>query len=163
MKNKVDNLLEDCLNQLGFLPCPCKDNVNIEGTCYELPHDLGEGYYWYYEREGMFAIGMIDIRFKKDKVIAYKQQDFISISYYDTIFAEELAPYKRLNANCIRGHVSNHQIYRAKYHKNVPIKGIELILMPGYYHDHLKQKYPNEFLDYKNAFLSIDGINDFPS
>ena len=162
MKNKVDNLLEDCLNHLGFLPCPCKDNVNIEGTCYELPHDLGEGYYWYYEREGMFAIGMIDIRFKKDKVIAYKQQDFISISYYDTIFAEELAPYKRLNANCIRGHVSNHQIYRAKYHKNVPIRGIELILMPGYYHDYLKQKYPNEFLDYKNAFLSIDGINDFP-
>jgi len=34
--------------------------------------------------------------------------------------------------------------------------------MPGYYHDYLEQKYPGEFPDPKAAFLSVDGISDFP-
>lgn len=162
MEKQTKNLPEPCLLQLGFHPCPCKDTLNLEGICYEPPSDLGEGYYWYYEKEGMFAIAVLDLRLKEDKVIEYQQQDFISISYYDTISAEELSPYKRLNANCIRGHVSNSQLFRARYHKNVPIHGIELMFMPGYYQDYLQQKYPNEFPDTKAAFLSIDGITDFP-
>ncbi|MDO4306926.1 MAG: AraC family transcriptional regulator [Eubacteriales bacterium] len=162
MEEQTINLPEPCLNQLGFHPCACKKNLNLEGVCYEPPKELGEGYYWYYEREGMFAIAVLDLRLKEDKVLEYQQQDFISINYYDTISAEELSPYKRMNANCIRGHVSDCQVFRARYHKNVPIHGIELMLMPGYYHDYLVQKYPDEFPDPKAAFLSIDGISDFP-
>lgn len=162
MKNETKNLPEPCLIQLGFQPCECKKTLNLEGICYEPPKELGEGYYWYYEKEGMFAIAVLDLRLKEDKVLEYQQQDFISINYYDTISAEELSPYKRLNANCIRGHVSDCKIYRARYHKNVPIHGIELMLMPGYYQDYLQQKYPNEFSDTKAAFLSVDGMTDFP-
>lgn len=53
-------------------------------------------------------------------------------------------------------------MFRARYHKNVPIHGIELMLMPGYYHDYLEEKYPGEFPDPKEAFRSVDGIPDFP-
>jgi hypothetical protein len=55
---------------------------------------------------------------------------------------EELNPYKRLNANCIRGHVSNCKLYRARFHQNIPVHGMELMLMPEYYHDYLVQKFP---------------------
>ncbi len=34
--------------------------------------------------------------------------------------------------------------------------------MPGYYHDYLEQKYPGEFPDPKEAFLSVDGVTNFP-
>lgn len=162
MKQQTNKLPEPCLEQLEFRPCACKGNLNLEGVCYEPPESLGEGYYWYYEKNGMFTIAVLDLRLKQDKVLEYKQQDFISINYYDSISAEELSPYKRMNANCIRGHVSDCQVFRARYHKNVPIHGIELMLMPGYYHDYLEQKYPGEFPDPKAAFLSIDGITDFP-
>lgn len=162
MNRSTKTLPEPCLSWLGFQPCPCKETLNLEGLCYEPPKELGEGYYWYYERENMFALGVLDLRLNEDKVLEYQQQDFISINYYDTISAEELSPYKRLNANCIRGHVSNCKIFRARYHKNVPIHGIELMLMPGYYHDYLEKKYPNEFPDPKAAFLSIDGVSNFP-
>lgn len=162
MEVQTKNLPEPCLVQLGFHPCPCKDTLNLEGVCYEPPKELGEGYYWYYEREGLFAIAVLDLCLKEDKVLEYQQQDFISINYYDTISAEELSPYKRMSANCIRGHVSNSEMFRARYHKHVPIHGMELMLMPGYYHDYLEQKYPGEFPDPKAAFLSVDGISDFP-
>lgn len=156
------SLPDPCLSQLGFSPCACKETLDLEGICYEPPAKLGEGYYWYYEREHLFTIAVLDLRIKQDLVLEYQQQDFISINYYDTISAEELSPYKRLSANCIRGHVSESRIFRARYHKNVPIYGMELMLMPGYYHDYLDQKYPGEFPDPKAAFLSIDGISDFP-
>lgn len=162
MDTQSNELPESCLLQLGFHPCICKDTLNLEGCCYEPPEELGEGYYWYYEREKMFAIGVLDLCLKEDKVLEYQQPDFISINYYDTISAEELSPYKRLSANCIRGHVSESKLFRARYHKNVPVHGMELMLMPGYYHDYLEHKYPGEFPDPKAAFRSVDGISDFP-
>lgn len=162
MKEQTLKLSQPFLEEIGFQPCACKQNLNLEGICYEPPKDLGEGYYWYYEKEGMFTVGIIDLRLKVDKFVEYQQPDFISINYYYTVSAEELSPYKRINANCIRGHVSDGELFRARYHKNVPMHGIDLMLMPGYYHDYLEQKYPGEFPDPKAAFRSIDGVSDFP-
>ncbi|MDD3253050.1 MAG: AraC family transcriptional regulator [Lachnospiraceae bacterium] len=159
---QTKKLPEPFLANMGFHPCACKETLNLEGICYEPPEELGEGYYWYYERESLFTIAVLDLRLKQDYVLEYQQQDFISINYYDTISAEELSPYKRLSASCIRGHVSESQLFRARYHKNVPVHGMELMLMPGYYHDYLEQKYPGEFPDPKEAFRSVDGISDFP-
>lgn len=162
MKNKLNKLPELCLFQWGFHQCCCKETLNLEGNCYEPSEDFGEGYYWYYEQAGMFAISVMDLRLREDCVLEYMQPDFISINYYDTISIEELNPYKRLNANYIRGHVSNSKLYRARFHQDMPIHGMELMLMPGYYHDYLEQKYPGSFPDPKAAFLSVDGISNFP-
>ena len=162
MEKEKKSLPEPCLLQYRFEQCPCKETLNLEGVCFEPPKEAGEGYYWYYEREGLFAVSVMDLRLKEDQLMEYQQEDFISVNYYDTISAEELNPYKRLSAHCIRGHVSNSEFFRARYHKNVPIQGMELMLMPGYYHDYLEKKYPGEFPDPKEAFLSIDGETDFP-
>ena len=161
MKEK-QSIPGDFLDNLNFHPCPCKDFLNPAGQCFEPDPAVGEGYYWYYERPGMFAVGIMDLRPLRDYVTEYQQPDFISINYFDTITAEELSPYRRLKANCIRGHVSNGEVFRARYHRNMPIRGVELILAPGYYHDYLENQYPGEFPDPRQAFLSIDGSTDFP-
>lgn len=160
MNEPVKELMIPCLAQWGFHPA--FDNpMNKEGHCYKLSEDLGNGYYWYYEREGMFALAIMDLRLKEDTAIEYNQPDFISITYYDTVSAEQLTPYKRLNANCVRGHVSNRHVYRARYHKNIPIRGMELMLVPGYFRDYLSEKYPDRLPDIKDIFMNIDGISDF--
>ena len=148
---------------MQFSPCPCRDFLCPAGLCFEPDPSLGEGYYWYYERPGMFAVSVMDLRPKIDYLLEYQQTDFISVNYYDTISAEELSPYRRLSANCIRGHVSNGELFRARYHKNMPLRGTELMLMPGFYHDYLEARYPGEFPDPKQAFLSVDGSTDFPA
>ena len=157
-----ESLPQPCLEQMKFHLCPCKEFLSPAGLCFEPDPAMGEGYYWYYERIGMFAVSVMDLRPRFDYIMEYQQPDFISVNYYDTISAEELAPYKRLSANCIRGHVSNRELFRARYHKNMPLRGTELMLMPGYYHDYLESRYPGEFPDPKSAFMSIDGCTDFP-
>ena len=151
-----------CLSQMNFHLCSPKEFLSPAGYCFEPDPELGSGYYWYYEKPGMFAIGIFDLRTKEDYILEYQQPDFISVNYYDSISAEELSPYKKFYANCIRGHVSDGTLYRARYHKNMPLKGVELSLMPGYYHDYLELRYPGEFPDAKKAFRSIDGSTDFP-
>ena len=157
-----ESLPLSCLEQMPFHPCPCKDFLSPAGLCFEPDPAIGEGYYWYYERPGMFAVSVMDLRAKEDYIMEYQQPDFISVNYYDTISAEELSPYKRMSAHCIRGHVSNREFYRARVHKNMPLRGTELILMPGYYHDYLESRYPGQFPDPRAAFLSVDGSTDFP-
>lgn len=137
MADPIKELMLPCLSQWGFYPSDNPGNLNREGKYYELSSHLGEGYYWYYEREGMFALAVMDLRLKEDTVIEYKQPDFMSIAYYDTVSAEQLTTYKRLNANCVRGHVSDQQIFRVKYHKDIPIRGMELMLVPGYFCNYL--------------------------
>ena len=152
-----------CLEQMNFKPCPCKAFLNPIGKCYAPPAEVGEGYYWYYAKPGMYAVAMMDFHLKQDYVMDYQQPEFISINYYDDISAEELSPPKQLMANCIRGHVGKSgESFRAIGHKDMAIRGSELMLMPGYYHDYLATKYPNEFSDPKSAFESIDGCTDFP-
>ena len=104
----------------------------------------------------------MDLRTNEDFIMEYQQPDFISINYYDTISAEELSPYKRLSAHCIRGHVAKGELFRLRCHKNMPVRGYELMLMPGYYNDYLEQMYPGEFQDPRSALQSIDGCTDFP-
>ncbi len=79
MADPIKELMLPCLSQWGFYPSDNPGNLNREGKYYELSSHLGEGYYWYYEREGMFALAVMDLRLKEDTVIEYKQPDFMSI------------------------------------------------------------------------------------
>lgn len=151
-----------CLDQMPFSPCPCKPFLNPIGVCFEPFKELGEGYYWYYEKEGMFAVSVVDILPYVDYTVNLNQPDFISLNYFDTIKAQQLTPNKEIPANRIRGYVSTKEPFQATYYKDVRIHGIELILMPSYYQDYLETIYPNEFPDAKSAFQSIDGCLNFP-
>lgn len=157
-----EELVMPCLSKWKFSSCEVPTELNKEGKCFIPPKELGEGYYWYYEKKDTFAISIIDLKLKEDRIMEYNQPEFISISHYDTISAEEINPYKRLNANYIRGHVADKGLFRARYHNSVPIRGMELMLMPKYYNDYLSIVYPGEFIDSKEAFRSIDGISEFP-
>ena len=160
--NNTKSLPVTCLQSMGFSPCENKEFLNPMGRCFAPDPALGEGYYWFYEQPGRFTVAQMNLRIKKDYIMEYMQPDFVSINYYDTISAEELSPYKRLSAHCIRGHVSEGELFRLRCHKNIPVRGFELMLMPGYYHDYLDQRYPGEFSDPRNAFRSIDGSTNFP-
>ena len=151
-----------CLQSMGFHPCEIKNHLNPMGKCFEPDPKMGEGYYWFYDQPGMFTVAQMELRTKEDYTMEYPQPDFISINYYDTISAEELSPYKRLSAHCIRGHVSKGELFRLRCHKNMPVRGFELMLQPGYYKEYLEEKYPGEFKDPAAAFQSIDGCTDFP-
>ena len=161
-QRNTESLPEPCLLQMEFAPCPCPPGLSPAGVCFAPPADQADGYYWYYEREGLFAISIVHLDLKRDAVMEYQQPDFVSVNHYDSISAEEFFPFRHISSNTIRGHVSNQEFFRGQYHADVPVRGMELMFMPGYYHDYLEQRYPGEFPDPKAAFLSVDGCTDFP-
>lgn len=66
MDMQTQKLPEPFLVKMGFQPCAYKEALNLEGVCYEPPSKLGEGYYWYYEREGLFIVSKIKNRYRTD-------------------------------------------------------------------------------------------------
>ena len=105
----------------------------------------------------MFAVAQMDLKSHDDYIMEYLQPVFISVTYHETISAEELSPYKRLSAHCIQGHVSKGELFRLRCHKNIPVQGYELMLMPDHYQDYLEQMYPREFPDPR----STQGISQY--
>ena len=156
------SLVKSCIDTMPFHQVSVKEFQSDIGLCFEPNKEIGEGYYWYYEKENMFAVSVMDLVAKEDYIMEYQQPNFISLNFYDTVSAEELNPYKKISANSIRGHVSNGELYRARIHKNIPMKGVEIILMPYFYQDYIEKKYPGVFPDIVSAFKSIDGCCDFP-
>jgi AraC-like DNA-binding protein len=162
MKNILKELHEPCLNQYGFERVENVEGFNDIGMCYKVSSDIGKGYYWVYAKENLFSISIHDLVLYEDYFMKYQQPRYLSISYYDSVSGEELKPYKRINANCIRSRISENDLYQAIYHKSIPINSIDIDISPDYYEEYLNNKYPKGFQNSKNAFLSIDGLTDFP-
>lgn len=43
---------------------------------------------------------------------------------YDSISGEELSPYRRLSAGCIKTYVGGYKPYQVIVHKNIPVRSI---------------------------------------
>jgi AraC-like DNA-binding protein len=153
---------EPCLFQCGFYRVEHAPGYNSAGVCYAVPPEKGEGYYWVYAKDNLFSVSIHDFVLREDYFLEYQQPRYLSIGYYDSISGEELRPYKRLSCNCIRGHISDNDLYQAIYHKNIPVRSTGIEIMPEYYEDYLNTQYPGEFKDPRSAFSSLDGRTDFP-
>ncbi|UHA73192.1 helix-turn-helix domain-containing protein [Paenibacillus sp. 481] len=162
MKNIKTEMFEAYLMQYGFQRDEGNNNYNGEGTCYSLFTEKGEGDYWLYTCDNMFAISVQDCIAYEDFYMEYPQPEYLCISYYDSVSGEELNPYRRLSCSCIKGHVGDNNIYQVVYHKNTRIRCTSIIIMPEYYRNYLQARYPGEYEDPRDAFLSIDGVAHFP-
>ncbi|GAA0117332.1 helix-turn-helix domain-containing protein [Clostridium senegalense] len=161
MKDIIKEMHEPCLFKCGFRPAKSTFNYNKEGLCYCVSPNKGNGYYWVYAKENLFSISIQDYVLYDDLFLEYKQPTYIGINYYDSISKKELQPYKQFNKSCIRGHISNNDLYRAIYHRNIPVHSVGIEIMPEFYENYLDIKYPGEFKNPQFAFNSINDIDDF--
>lgn len=162
MNDIIKEMHEPCLFNIGFYVDEKRNKKDDIRQYYKFNTEKAKGSYWVYAYKNLFSISCLEFTSLDDFYVEFLQPDYISISYYDSISGEELSPYKRIQSNCIRGHIGNNNLYRAVYHKNIPIKSISIEIMPEYYNDYLNKKYPGVFKHPKSAFKSIDGATDFP-
>ncbi|MED1822239.1 AraC family transcriptional regulator [Brevibacillus agri] len=162
MKDIVIEMHVPCLMQCGFYQDDSQVPYSQAGTCFSVSPEKGSGHYWTYSRENLFAISILDFVFYEDLFLEFQQPKYLSLNYYDSVSGEELHPYKRLSSGCIRVHFGCNNVYRARYHKNIPIRSTGIEITPEYYEDYLKTKYPDEYTDPRSSFLSVDGLTNFP-
>ena len=87
----------------------------------------------------------------------------LSITQYESISGEELNPYRRLSAGCIKTFIGGSNPYKALIHKKIPICSIGIEVMPAYYEDYLKKQYPGDYVSPLAAFKQVDQTTDFPA
>jgi AraC-like DNA-binding protein len=164
LKSKI---LSDCYEPLmadhHFLPADESDNVRSVGQCWTLSPEVGEGSYWIYAKKDLYDIKIHDFLFYEDCFLEFPMPECLSITQYESISGEELSPYRRLSAGCIKTFIGGYEPYKALIHKRIPIRSIGIEIMPAYYEDYMKKQYPGDYVNPFTAFKEIDQTMDFPA
>ena len=146
----------------GFTPDPDDHQYGALGICWKLSPEIGEGSYWTYGQKNLYDIKIHNFSFHKDSLLEFFLPECLSITRYDSISGEELAPYRRLSAGCIKTYIGGYEPYQVLIHKNIPIRSIGIEILPAYYENYLKRQYPEEYRNPVEAFRKIDQTTDFP-
>ncbi|MBU5425089.1 AraC family transcriptional regulator [Tissierella pigra] len=162
MKNIINEYYDPLLTNRGFLPVENKGDFCVMGKCWELSDSIGTGQYWIYEQKNLYCIKIHDFSFHEDKIVEMSVPRCLSITYYESISGEELIPYNRLEANCVKTFIGGDKPFKANIHKRIPIYSTGIEIFPSYYEEYLEKHYLGEYKSPYDAFQSIDETDDFP-
>lgn len=152
------NLLE-----LGFCEEASNEKFNPIGKLYSVPKEFGQGFYWVYSQKDLYDIKIHDFHFYKDSFFNFGiPEGCLGICYYDSISGEEISPYRRLTAGCVKSFIGGLEPCKTLVHRNIPIRSIDIEITPAYYDKYLKEIYPTEYIDPHEAFSNISLTDHFP-
>ncbi|MFT3985816.1 MAG: AraC family transcriptional regulator [Lachnospiraceae bacterium] len=135
------------------------------GKLYRICKEHGEGFYWVYGQRDLYNIKIHDFSFHRDLLFDIETMDWpecLSINYYESVSGEEIMPYRRLTAGCVKTFFGGSKPYKAIFHKGIPIRAIGIEIMSSYYERYLNKAYPDEYSAPHDAFRSIDNSVHFP-
>ena len=152
------NLLE-----YGFKELSITNELSGIGRLYSVPIEYGEGTYWIYSEKDLYDIKIHDFCFHKDSFFDFGiPQGCLGICYYESISGEEISPYRRLTAGCVKSFIGGMEPCKTLIHKNIPVRSVDIEITPAYYDRYLKEKFPNEYIDPHEAFSNIALTDRFP-
>lgn len=161
----IENFYQLKLLEYGFQEETSNESYSPIGKLFRIQKEHGDGVYWVYGQKDLYDIKIHDFFFYKDlffDIETLEWPECLSITYYESVSGEEIMPYRRLTAGCVKSFIGGYKPYKAIFHKNIPIRSVGIEIMPAYYEKYLKEIYPNEYLTPYDAFHNIDQANDFP-
>ena len=139
MSEIIDQFYTPLLIEHGFIRDSDNQQYGALGICWKLSPEVGEGTYWTYGQKDLYDIKIHNFSFHEDFMLEFSLPECLSITRYDSISGEELSPYRRLSAGCIKTFIGGYTPYKALIHKNIPIRSIGIEIAPAYYEDYLKK------------------------
>ena len=121
MQSSTEALYAPALREFGFVPEPDNHRYGPNGLCWRQAGEGGDGYYWIYGQKDLFTIKIHDFSFREDSFLEFDIPACLSVTYYESISGEELSPYRRLTAGCVKTFLGGMEPYRVLIHKNIPI------------------------------------------
>lgn len=150
------------LRECGFVPEPENRRYGPNGLCWRLEGAHGAGHYWTYCQKDLFDIKIHDFWFYRDSLLTFEFPKCLSVTYYESISGEELDPYRRVEAGCVKTFLGGQAPYKVLVHRNIPIVSIGIEVTPAYYETWMKQQYPDEYVHPLEAFRTVDQTDHFP-
>lgn len=162
MKNMIEDFYVTQFAERGFVPAPDNQEYCEVGTTWKLNTEIGAGTFWIYNRQNLFDIKIHNFYLNEDTILDFNWPECLSVMQFDSISGEELSPYRRLEAGCVKSFIGGYSTYKILVHKKIPIRTVGIEIMPAYYEDYLKEQYPEEYANPLKAFESIGQTMDFP-
>ena len=162
LRMEIDEFYREWLTSSGFVESKSTHNFSPAGKVYLAPKGVACGYYWVYGEKDLFDIKIHDFYFFEDHLISLTTPECLSITYYDSVSGEELTPYRRLTAGCVKTFHGGHEVYQSMMHKNIPIRSVGIEVFPAYYEKYLRESYPDDYLPPQEAFSRVGQTLDFP-
>jgi len=159
---EISDFYREWLTTNGFVEIKPSPKFSPAGKLYLAPKGVACGYYWVYGEKNLFDIKIHDFYFFKDSFISLNSPECLSITYYNSVSGEELNPYRRLIAGCVKTFHGGHEAYTAIMHKNIPIRSVGIEVFPAYYEKYLRESYPDDYLPPHDAFSRVGQTLDFP-
>ena len=159
---EISDFYREWLTTNGYVEIKPSPNFSPAGKLYLAPKGVACGYYWVYGEKNLFDIKIHDFYFFKDSFISLNTPECLSITYYNSVSGEELNPYRRLIAGCVKTFHGGHEAYTAIMHKNIPIRSVGIEVFPAYYEKYLRESYPDDYLPPHDAFSRVGQTLDFP-
>ena len=100
--NIIADYYEPLLTDNHFIPVDSNNHFNSAGQCWQLSPEFGEGFYWVYAKKDLYDIKIHDFYFHEDFFMEFHLPEALSITQYESISGEELNPYRRMSAECIK-------------------------------------------------------------
>lgn len=160
--NTVESYFQKQFSERGFEPDPNNHRFCEIGSTWKLSDKIGAGSFWLYGQKDLYDITIHDFYFHQDTVMDFSWHECLSITRYDSISGEELSPYRRLEACCIKSFIGGYKPYKVLIHKKIPIRCVGIEIMPAYYEGYLQKQYPGEYADPLEAFAAVGQTMDFP-
>ncbi|MGL6197513.1 MAG: helix-turn-helix domain-containing protein [Lachnospiraceae bacterium] len=159
----LENRYHSDLLEHGFQEEMQNESYNSIGRLYSIPAKIGQGVYWVYGQKDLYDIKIHDFYFYKDSLVNFQiPAGCLGICFYDSISGEEISPYRRLTAGCVKTFIGGHEPRKTLIHKNIPIRSIDIEITSAYYDSYLKKSFPNEYIDPYKAFCKIASTAHFP-
>lgn len=162
MNRSVFDYYEEQFFKRGFYPDPGNRSYCSIGSVWKLDSRVGEGTYWLYSQQDLFSITIHDFFFHQDAILDFTWPECLSITRYDSVSGEELSPYRRLEAGSVKSFVGGYQSCKILMHKKIPVRSVGIEIMPAYYEEYLKEKYPEVYANPCEAFAAVGQTMDFP-
>lgn len=118
--NIIADYYEPLLTDNHFIPVDSNNHFNSAGQCWQLSPEFGEGFYWVYAKKDLYDIKIHDFYFHEDFFMEFHLPEALSITQYESISGEELNPYRRMSAECIKAFIGGYKPYKAIIHKKSP-------------------------------------------
>lgn len=158
----LEDIYAPVFREYGFVPEPENRRYGPNGLCWRLEGDQGEGHFWTYCQKDLFDIKIHDFRFYRDSLLTFEFPACLSVTYYESISGEELAPYRRVEGGCVKTFLGGREPYGVLVHKDVPIVSIGIEVTPAYYETWMRRQYPDEYVHPLEAFQAVDQTTSFP-
>lgn len=150
---KMDELYQEVLEKGDFGYDEKLSNPKERQFYYNIAPDKGNGTIWRYSVKNMFLVQKQDFCFYHDFYLKSPCTDFLALQYFESVSGEEFCPSCKLSPNTFRLYVGeDDKIFRAVYHKDIPVHSVSISIMPEFYDKYFGETYGAPDVNIKEAF-----------